>query len=431
MHTVAFRTIGCRTNQQEVCALEAELARQGFLVVADVAEADVVVVNSCCVTATAEAKTRRLIASIARSAPRVRIALIGCVAQRAPQLASRLPSVRWVVGNSHKQMLPQLLAGPEGVYHRDNPNEVPRVVAAPEQTNGSERTRLLVKIQEGCDFRCAYCIVPLVRGGSRSVAAERIVDACRDALRRGVKEIVLTGTHIGQYRDGEGWGLASLLRRLTGLEGAYRIRLSSLDPRDLNDDVLGMVCKSPVVCRHIHLSVQSLSQPVLQSMNRPVADVGKLIRRLGRLRRDIPDLALGGDFIVGFPTESDPMFEETVAGVREAGFTYGHVFRYSRREGTQAADMERTATDADVTRRSECLRAVLGEQSDRFRRAQIGTNHRLVVERTSPAEGVTSNYLRARVPGLRARRNEWLDVCIVNAGRAPRYVCEARVQGDG
>jgi threonylcarbamoyladenosine tRNA methylthiotransferase MtaB len=273
----------------------------------------------------------------------------------------------------------------------------------------ARRTRFALKIQEGCDFRCSYCIVPSVRGQSRSVPPDGVVALARTAIDAGYHELVVTGTHIGQYGPP---GLVALVKELAGLDGDFRLRLSSLDPRDLDDDLLELICSHPRLCRHLHVSCQSLCDPVLAAMRRGETAAETIVKTLSGARAACPSLSIGADIIVGFPTESLAMFGTTLENIERIGLSYGHVFRFSPRPGTEAATMSTGVREAEKTRRSEECRCVVARSRHAFIAGLRGTRERIVVESESPPSGLTSNYLRAEAVGACAARNEWLDIVI-------------------
>lgn len=397
-------------------SLSSRLVRSGHSVVETIDQADVVIVNTCFVTAHTEAKARRMIAAISRLRPGIKICVTGCLAQHSPlDIRKRLP-VTWVVGNNFKQDIPDILADAGGgVYHDDigGKKQGRLVVSNPTSTPfDSKRTRFFLKIQEGCDFSCAYCVVPLVRGPSRSAGIDDIETACSKAISLGYKEIVITGTHIGQFGRAGATGLFDLVRRCAGLDGDFRIRLSSLDPRELSDRFLDMIGENPKVCRHCHVSLQSLSELVLSAMNRPIGNVEAFVKRLAEFHRRFPGVGLGCDIIVGFPGETAAMFEETAGRISSIGFSYGHVFRFSRRPGTEAAVMNGQIDEKEKNRRSQVLRLSLDACHAEFVSTAKRTVHRVLIEEENPAGGLASNYLRLDLPGYCAPKNTWVDAVI-------------------
>jgi threonylcarbamoyladenosine tRNA methylthiotransferase MtaB len=419
---IALASIGCRTNQEETESLRGALADEGHAIVDKCKDADAVVVNTCSVTARTEAKVRRLLASISRQAPGAKILVTGCTAQQHGEaLLSDLPQVAWVVGNARKHDIPAIIGGPGGVFLeeiRRGPLPVSEKTAAP---GVSGRTRFLLKIQEGCDNACAYCIVPRLRGPARSASADDIAAACLRAIDAGYKEIVLTGTHIGRYQG----GLLPLVERLVRLAGDFRLRLSSLDPAELSDALLARAGEGKKLCDHLHVALQSLSSDVLKAMNRPFRDVDCAVGLLAAFRGRFPDAGLGADFIVGFPGESDAMFEDTLHNAEKIGFSYAHIFRFSARPGTAAAAMTQKISEAVKRERSERLRAAIERSRKKFIAGQKGTAHRIIVEQEQPVRGVTSNYLAVELPGCTAPRNSWLDVVIEETAGKGKY-CRAR-----
>jgi threonylcarbamoyladenosine tRNA methylthiotransferase MtaB len=455
---VALRSIGCRTNQEEAAALRAEFLSLGYSVVDDIEKADVVVVNTCSVTLHAESKTRRFIRSLSSAAPAAKILVTGCFAQQHGVLIQKYPGVEWVVGNADKHRIPSIIAASgSGAYLSDIDTGSP-VFWSDNVTDptASGRTRFSLKIQEGCDFRCAYCVVPMLRGPSRSAPKGRLVDTFKKAVDKGYKEIVLTGTHIGQYSQFIGGdcisaveltddaavaefnvnqcgrsqsgeqkgGLEALLTEFLKVGGDYRIRLSSVDPRDLTDTLMAMVGENPRVCDHLHVSVQSMCAEVLSRMDRPYGDLDLLTERLRGFREKYPAAGLGADFVVGHPGESDAMFEATLRGVGAVGFTYGHVFRYSKRLGTKSAKMPGQIAESVKKRRSAALLELLRKSRENFLSLLFACPLYIIVESEGPVVGVSGNYIRVEVPGVMATRNTWMRVVVTGERRGGYCVAE-------
>jgi threonylcarbamoyladenosine tRNA methylthiotransferase MtaB len=425
---IAFKSIGCRTNQEEAQALSWRLAELGFGFVDKIDNADIIVVNTCSVTADAESKTVRFLHAAAKAAPNAGICITGCLAQQKPEELLTFPGVRWVVGNTRKADIPAIIASETGGMYwapSASSGDASLKIAEEALSPSGLRTRFSIKIQEGCDNRCAYCIVPLLRGHSRSAAFSEIIGTCTKAVLAGFKEVVLTGTHIGQFTGAPGGGLAPLLKSLLAIPGDFRIRLSSLDPRDLCEELIELVGTDPKVCKHLHISVQSLSKPVVAAMGRGGEYFESLEKRLAAFRKSAPEAGIGGDFIVGFPGETESMFEETSAAAAAMGFSYGHVFRYSKRAGTAAASFPLQIPEIEKNRRSVILRDVLTAGNRAFTDRLTGTRHRIIVEANAPAvQGVASNYLRMEVPGAIARKNSWLTVTLLS-GRGQNNCCLA------
>jgi threonylcarbamoyladenosine tRNA methylthiotransferase MtaB len=430
--SISLFSIGCRTNQQEMAALKEEFRAQGHHIVDDIRDAQVVVINTCSVTAHTESKTRRLIRSVARNAPHAEICCTGCLAQQQPKTMNRFRGVRWVVGNGRKHEIASIIgSGTKGVFH--SPVHACATLDSDMRhtgdARGSGRTRFLLKIQEGCDKACAYCIVPSLRGRSRSAPRTQVIDTCRRALDAGYKEIVLTGTHIGQYRDSDERFVDIVARILALSSYDFRVRLSSLNPGDITDELCGLVDTNTKVCRHIHVSFQSLCPDIVRSMNRSVEEMESCIQRLGNLQRKNPDIALGADLMVGFPGETAAMFEQALCRAKDLGLAYGHVFRYSRRPHTPAARFACQVEEKQKTARSERLRTLLSECRCRFIESQLGRIHRLLVESQNPCRGLTSNYIRAEAPNAKAAHNTWLNVALAGFNKHSNCCSAESVSG--
>ena len=415
-------------------ALGFRLMSQGHRLVDRIEEAEIVVVNTCSVTSMTEAKTRRMLRQLSRQSPMIDICVTGCLCQQKASAIKRERNVRWVVDNARKNDIPDIIRDYQGGVFcgaLEASHEPLRLFPeSPIFINAQGRTRFSIKIQEGCDFRCSYCIVPFLRGASRSASVVEIMTVCNQAIEAGYKEIVLTGTHIGQFQSGPGQGLTELLERFAVMTGDFRVRLSSLDPRDLSMGIADIIGAHPRFCRHLHLSVQSLSPEVLAAMNRPSSDMSAFVEALIGFRRRFPDAGMGGDFIVGFPGESEMNFHETLEMIEKIGFSYGHVFRFSKRPMTSAAGRSGQIDEKEKNLRSACLRAVLDRCHESFVRKLIGTSHRIIVEKERPLTGRSSNYLSIEVPGASAPRNAWREVTIKGVHPTDRH-CQATLSKGG
>jgi threonylcarbamoyladenosine tRNA methylthiotransferase MtaB len=417
--TIYLKSVGCRTNQEELLTLKSQLQHKGFYFTDDLAAAGIIVVNTCAVTSHTESKTRRLIQSIASQAPDARILVTGCLVQQQPQNIALLPSVHWVVGNTFKQIIPHLLTeNPDGgIFHRCFDEQEPQntfesaneSMLTPEE---SFRTRFSVKIQEGCDYHCSYCIVPMLRGPARSWKCNQVVDLCRKAIDEGYKEIVLTGTHIGQFRDSDENGFLQLLKKIISIDGDFRVRLSSLDPRDLTMELLELIGVHPHICSHLHLSVQHFDTQILNAMRRGDTNIQNTVSLLKKFRSSFPCAGLGADFIVGFPGETQQQFNYLLTTVEECAFSYAHVFRFSSRPGTAAETLPDKVTEAIKMERSESLRDAIAISRKEFLHRCSSIPHRIIVESEGPIRGLTANYLHVQVDSGSAKHNSWLDVKI-------------------
>lgn len=411
--------------------LRLELEKNGYTITEDECRADYVIVNTCSVTSFTESKTRRLLASISASAPQARILVTGCLAQQKPEEIREYKNVEWVVGNTFKNDILSILQKDRGVYHigfdkySGQEFRIPEAqITQPESDQLSRRTRFPIKIQEGCNFRCSYCIVPSLRGPSRSASSDQILDVCKSAIAAGYKELILTGTHIGQFGRAKSDSLTALVKQIISIEGNFRVRLSSLDPRDLNSELLELIGGDSRVCDHLHVSLQSLSEKVLRGMNRPYENLNELINQLVSFRERFPSAGLGTDLIVGFPGESQADFEVTLNNVRKINFSYAHIFRYSKRPGTPAASFPDQISEKEKTSRSAILRSAIEESRIRFIDASRSFTKKIIVESENPVRGLTSNYLHVEIKNTKGVRNTWLDVMVISNSQ-DRY-CQAQ-----
>ena len=400
--TIAFATLGCRVNQVDTQSLRTVLESRGFRTVPFGEPADVVVVNTCTVTARAEFSDRQAIRRAARVSPRARLVVTGCWAQTSPEDVARLGGVDLVVGNADKHRLPDLLDGPvaERIHVSDLVPARRLDVAPGARVDG--RSRAFLKIQDGCAHRCAFCIVPRARGASRSLEPKVALDQARRLVEAGHLEIVLTGIDTGHYGADlvPRTTLGALLRELVALPGLRRVRLSSVLPAYFTPDLLEILTGSPVVAPHFHIPLQSGSDRILRRMRRPYT--ATMYRRVvERLAAAIPHLGLGADVIAGFPGESDGDFDETVAVVAELPFSYLHVFPYSARKGTEAARLAAAVDARTVAHRARVLRELARRKSLDFRRRLVGSVEEVLVlatqERgTGRLTGLTGHNVEVR-----------------------------------
>ncbi len=432
--TIALKSIGCRTNQEEILSLGSALKSQGYCIVKSAAEAEIIIINTCSVTGGTESKTKRMIKSLARRNPHARILLTGCLAQQLPRELQKTGGVEWVVGNAHKKDIPRILSAQKaGLFHSSVAQDHPPVAVFDNYNPDPDddwRTRFSVKIQEGCDFGCSYCIVPILRGPSRSISKPDVIGHCMKAVDAGYKEIVFTGTHIGQYSAKKRYGLLNLIDEVLTIKGDFRLRLSSLDPRDCSDELLDRMMTEQRLCNHIHISVQSLNPDILSAMKRSYREYDRFVERIRAFSQQSPHAGIGGDFIAGFPGETEEMFATTLEAVSFIGFNYGHVFRYSKRPGTRAATMENQIPEKEKIVRSDRLRRLLSKKRQEFIQKQLNTvTHTIVVEKEIPVRGITQNYIRVEVSQIHRKRNTWQQVRLINYS-SEKNCCEAVCCGE-
>ncbi len=404
MIRLALHTLGCRTNQAELASIRTgiETAGEEIAFVRWDEPADVYLLHTCSVTARADRQCRQKLHQAARTAPQASLVVSGCYAQLSPDTLAALPNVHAVVGLAHRAELPRLVLA----LARGDAGEGSVQVRPPGVDDGLDdlpvgrddrRTRAPLKIQEGCDRSCAYCVVPLARGPERSLAAEEVLNRARALARAGHPEIVLTGTHTGRWGRGLGAGerLPQLLDRLLDTCADVRFRVSSLDPQEVSDALLQRVAGEPRLCSHLHLSLQHTRPGILAAMRRPLdgPDV------VARVCATLPDACVGVDVIAGFPGETASDAAAMLDWLAAAGLAYLHPFRYSARAGTPAASMA-GQVPTDVARSRVAALRELGEQSlrPRFGRSLVGRDLEVVVERADGVRrtGVSSEFATVR-----------------------------------
>ncbi len=404
------KNFGCRASQADGAAIESGLSAEGFSGVDEYSAADFVVLNTCTVTATADDEVRQTVRRIRRESPEARILVTGCYAQRAPEEIAKLEGVSLVVGNSHKANIPQLVRERfhEGTVSNEGPTyhgqiEIGDIFAqtdflsAPVEEASGDRTRPNLKIQDGCNNRCSFCIIPYVRGRSRSAPADRVVGQVR-ALAAKYREVVLSGINLGR------WGrdfaapdptskprLADLLRRLLEETSVERLRLSSVEPMDFSDELLELMADSPRIAKHVHAPLQSGSDTVLRRMHRKYRP-RHYADRITKARALMPECAVGADVMTGFPGETDAEFERSCAFIESLPFTYLHVFTYSERPGTPAAESAAPVPTRLRRDRTQALRALGARKNLEFRRSTIGQTLSCVTLDNGTA--VSGNYLK-------------------------------------
>lgn len=430
--TIAFATLGCRLNQVDTQEMQARLEARGFRTVpleCDHHEhADVVIVNSCTVTGRADVSDRQMVRRAMREHPGARVVVTGCWAQTDPQ-GALATGADLVVGNGEKSRIAELVEHlvDEGARPRHRKAIVSDIVrardipAAPVARRAG-RSRAFLKVQEGCQHRCAFCIVPRARGNSRSQDPGIVVDQVERLVAEGHAEVVLTGVDLGHYGADlvPRTTLAALLRRVAAVRGLRWIRLSSILPAYVTSPLLDVIMDSGLIAPHFHVPLQSGSDRVLRAMRRPY-NAAMYRDVVERLIRTAPDAAVGTDLIVGFPGETDEDFAQTVDLVDALPFAYLHVFAYSDRQGTEAATRGHRVDARAISRRSRILRERSGVKARRFRHAMVGRiADALVLDTRDRATGrlvaLTGNYIEVVIDGGDELMRRIVPVCITGAG---------------
>jgi threonylcarbamoyladenosine tRNA methylthiotransferase MtaB len=416
--TAAITTLGCKLNQYDSERIREQLMRRGYDIVDFDDVADLYVVNSCTVTSKSDRDARRLARQGKRRNPDSFVVLTGCYAEVAPGKVAEIPEIDLVLGNTEKETIAAHV--PPGSDLADAEDEGdPHGERLIESFAG--HTRAFVKVQEGCDAHCAYCIIPQARGPSRSVPPVEVVEQVEKLVASGHPEIVLIGVHLGWYgRDlpEEYVDLEELTRWLCEVPGLGRLRFSSIEPCEVAEGIIDLIARHPRVCRHLHIPLQSGSNATLRSMGRPY-DAQQYADLVASIREASPLAGIGADVMVGFPGETDTLFEETRAFLAALPLSYLHVFAYSPRPGTRAADMPDQVRPDLKRERSRVLMKLSAEKRLSFAEQNLGETVNVVVEEPLPEEdyliGVSDNYLRVRFPAPPTLRGSIVPVHLTSA----------------
>ncbi len=400
MKRVFIKSFGCRASQADGAALAASFERLGFETANAGSAADLIVINTCTVTREADVEARRVIRSLHRDHPDSEIVVTGCYAQRAPEELSEIEGVRWVIGNSHKAEIPGIVSARAEEYHGQivvSDIAGQRAFAAtPVRDANDDRVRPNLKVQDGCGNRCSFCIIPEVRGRSRSATRESVVAQIEDLAER-YSEVVLSGINLGRWgRDLPG-GLRfiDLLRTILRETRVRRLRISSVEPMDWSEELLELVAAEPRIAKHVHIPLQSGSDSVLKRMCRKYR-TRHYATRLEVAHRSMPDAAVGADVMTGFPAETEAEFTETVRFIEQQPFTYLHVFTYSERPGTAAASLGGSVPVEIRRERTRILRGLSDRKNLEFRRRMMGrTLSAVTLDHGGTA--LTTNFLKVQM----------------------------------
>ncbi len=423
--TVGLMTVGCKLNQYETEGVAERLEERGFVVVPFDTPADVYVVNTCTVTGRSDYRSRQMLRRAARRSGEALVVATGCYAQRDPDALAAMPEVNLVVGNSSKRDLAALVA--EHLRSDTGDRSETRIEVRPLNDEAFEAfdirrfrgyTRAFIKIQDGCDQRCTYCAVPDARGPARSRHFDDVLEQASTLAANGYRELVLTGVHIGAFEDPDGRRLPGLLSALAEIDGLVRLRLGSVEPRQLTPELAATVLQTEKVCNHLHVPLESGSDAVLKRMRRGYTRA-RYAEAVRRVTDADPLCGLGTDVMVGFPGETEEDFADTVSMIESLPYTYLHVFAYSPRGGTPAAEMDGQVPAAESKRRSLHLRELGSRLSLRFRRGLVGKSLDVLVEERGDGErsltGLTANYVRVRTEGDSSLRNKFIGVTVRGA----------------
>jgi threonylcarbamoyladenosine tRNA methylthiotransferase MtaB len=399
---VCFYTLGCKLNFSETSTIARSFNEKGYCRVEFDDVPDVYVINTCSVTENADKKCRSLVNRALRVSPQAFIAIIGCYAQLKPQEIAQIPGVDLVLGASEKFNLPEYINNfqkrTETEIHACSIAEVNKFVPS---FSKDDRTRTFFKVQDGCDYSCSFCTIPLARGASRSTTVAETIEQARKIIQQNnPSEIVLTGVNTGDFGRKQGESFYALIRNLEQLDGVQRFRISSIEPNLLSDEIISFCASSTKFVPHFHIPLQSGSDRILRLMRRRYQR-DLYTRRVDAIRAAMPDACIGVDVIVGFPGETDADFRETYQYLVDLPISYLHVFTYSERDNTLAASMPDAVDGKDRAQRSEMLRILSEKKKQAFYRSQLGTERNVLWEAEQHGDsmfGFTDNYIKVRTP---------------------------------
>ena len=405
---VNFHTLGCKLNFSESSTLARQFVEGGFERVAPTAEADICVINSCSVTEHADKKCRNLIRRLHRRNPQAIIAVTGCYAQLKPQEIAAIDGVDIVLGNNYKgdlyQRVVEIVGKQSAAVHSCSVEELTRFFAA---FSSGDRTRAYLKVQDGCDYKCAYCTIHYARGASRNMPIADLVQEAEAIAASGLQEIVITGINTGDFGRTTGESFLDLLRALDGVEGISRYRISSIEPNLLTDEIIAFCASSPKFQHHFHIPIQSGSDKILGLMRRRYT-TARFADRIAEVRRLMPDAFIGIDVIVGFPGETEEDFRATYQFLESLAPAFLHIFPFSERPGTPAISMPNKVQSSVATRRVAELEELCARLHRNFCAQAVGTEDEVLFESTMRGGwmfGFTGNYRRVKAPYDRTKIN--------------------------
>ncbi|MBQ7834408.1 MAG: tRNA (N(6)-L-threonylcarbamoyladenosine(37)-C(2))-methylthiotransferase MtaB [Ruminiclostridium sp.] len=414
----AIRTFGCKVNQYESIGIATAMRNAGFTEISDIRTAELVIINSCSVTGASDKKACHEIEQIRRHNPKAVVVLTGCFPQAFPTEAEKA-GADIVTGNTGKAKIPMLVA--DYLENREKRLEIPplpTVYEGIELERQGEKTRAFIKIEDGCNRFCSYCIIPYARGHVRSRSIDEITAEVKECVSAGQKEIVLVGINLSCYGQDIGRNLADAVEAVCAIDGVERVRLSSLEPELLDEETIKRFASQKKLCPHFHLSLQSGSDDTLKRMNRRYT-ADEYYGIVKRLRGNFENPAITTDIMVGFAGETDREFEETMAFAEKVGFAKIHAFSYSIREGTAAAKRTDHVAEQIKSQRYKRLSELDEQLHERFLHSQIGTEAEILIEKRKSsdyANGLTPNYTPVRIYGSDAQRQDIVRVKITDVG---------------
>ena len=407
MKKVAFYTLGCKLNFAETSTIARSFEEDGYIRVDFDDPADIYVINTCSVTENADKQFKQIVRKALKTNPKAFLAAVGCYAQLKPEELASVDGVDLVLGAKEKfnitQYIDDLTKNNEGIVHSCEISETDFYVGS---YSIGDRTRAFLKVQDGCDYKCTYCTIPMARGISRSDTIENILNNAKKISDKGIKEIVLTGVNIGDYGKGEFGNkkhehtFLELVQALDNVEGIERLRISSIEPNLIKDETIDFIAQSKSFVPHFHIPLQSGSNEILKKMKRRYLRE-LYVSRVAKIREVMPDACIGVDVIVGFPGETDEHFLETYHFLNDLDISYLHVFTYSERDNTEAVLMEGVVPDAVRAKRSKMLRGLSAKKRNAFYESQLGKEKTVLFESDNKQgyiHGFTENYVKVKTP---------------------------------
>ena len=407
MKKVAFYTLGCKLNFAETSTIARSFEEDGYIRVDFDDPADIYVINTCSVTENADKQFKQIVRKALKTNPKAFLAAVGCYAQLKPEELASVDGVDLVLGAKEKfnitQYIDDLTKNNEGVVHSCEIAETDFYVGS---YSIGDRTRAFLKVQDGCDYKCTYCTIPMARGISRSDTIENILSNAKKISDKGIKEIVLTGVNIGDYGKGEFGNkkhehtFLELVQALDKVEGIERLRISSIEPNLIKDETIDFIAQSNSFVPHFHIPLQSGSNEILKKMKRRYLRE-LYVSRVAKIREVMPDACIGVDVIVGFPGETDELFLETYYFLNDLDISYLHVFTYSERDNTEAVLMDGVVPDAVRAKRSKMLRGLSAKKRNAFYESQLGKEKTVLFESDNKQgyiHGFTENYVKVKAP---------------------------------
>ena len=413
--TVAFQTLGCKLNFAETSTLARDFSSHGYAQVGIDNPADIYVINTCSVTENANKKARKAVRRALRKSPQAKVAVIGCYAQLNPQEIADIPGVSIVAGAEDKFNLIEKMEANE---FNGQPiilnSEIDTVTHFHPSYSMGERTRSFLKVQDGCDYTCSFCTIPLARGKSRSVDIADTLLQAREIAETEIKEIVLTGVNVGDFGKNHGESFFELIQELDIVEGIERYRISSIEPNLLTDEIINFTAKSEKFLPHFHIPLQSGSDHILKAMRRRY-NSDLFVRRINKIKSIMPDACIGVDVIVGFPGESEENFEETYELLKQLDVSYLHVFSYSQRDNTDAVKIEPKVSQQTIAERSKILHRLSMKKKRQFYENNTGKIRQVLFE--TYEEGILSghseNYISVSIKGNEDKVNQIIPVKLI------------------